>query len=100
MADKPLTSYSHIDRKDHAVGGHAHCQVCGSCLLHGDQLHKCPGDIPISLDILAVFYAESHHLPASSIQVPAREEDWGMDWDGVSDSGRGRDSITKGTAGY
>jgi hypothetical protein len=51
VADKPV--------------GHEHCVVCGACLLHSGQVHKCPE--PVRLDILAAFILDSRreYVPTS-----------------------------------
>lgn len=46
------------------VVGHEHCGVCGACLLHKDQLHRCPQ--PVELEILAVYLAHTSTMPARS----------------------------------
>jgi len=54
---------------DKFVVGHKHCEVCGSCLLHGDQLHRCPGVVPIDPQVLALFLAESTKHTARPVHL-------------------------------
>lgn len=63
FADVAETDWSEWGKPTYKVK-HEHCGVCGACLLHSGQLHKCPA--AVELDILAVFLSDSQRVNVSN----------------------------------
>ena len=49
-----------------SVIGHEHCGVCGACLLHLAQLHRCPAHV--DMEVLALFILDTRTIAAKSMR--------------------------------